>query len=125
MPQDQLENITSQRKEQLTKLISAKLSSDIQLDLSVVPITSVYVAQVKQPSLEEKMSASTEEFLDALYRTAYLLNIQNFLNEKNILVATFYTEDNFDKDQFATQYEEYIQDHYKNIEVVLVNWEAQ
>lgn len=126
VPQAQIEILTSEQQEILTKQLAASLRDDIQLDMILIPFTSISEAQATQPSLEDQINLKTTQFLNTLYHeTAYLVEFTYIDTPRKIVIANFYADQAFDKTQFQKQYISYLHESFPFIEKVILNRQSE
>jgi len=64
VPSDVL--ITNENKTDLTKILSLNLQKSIELDLSIVGISSVYIS--KEPTKEQLMMSKVKNIFDSTFK---------------------------------------------------------
>ncbi len=88
--------ITSENKNDLTKLLSLNLQKSIELDLNIVEISSVYIS--KEPSIEHLIIAKINNIFDESTNWIFLLDYKFLEQEKIILFLNLYSSNDVDKD---------------------------
>ena len=122
VPQEIVPFIDSQQQETLTKLLAQQLQWSLQLELVMIPVTSVSQTDTQQQSDEDLIIKHSEQFVKALYHDAvYILDIRYVAEPQRLVVATLYGDKPFDKQQFKQNYTNYLQESFGELESVLIN----
>ena len=93
VPSDVL--ITNENKTDLTKILSLNLQKSIELDLSIVGISSVYIS--KEPTKEQLMMSKVKNIFDSTFKWIVLLDYKFLQQEKIILFLNLYSPKEVDK----------------------------
>lgn len=94
VPSDVL--ITNENKTDLTKILSLNLQKSIELDLSIVEISSVYIS--KEPTKEQLMMSKVKNIFDSTFKWIVLLDYKFLQQEKIILFLNLYSPEEVDRD---------------------------
>lgn len=122
VPQEYVENITDDSKRELTEKLSKSLEKDINLDVSITPITSVKVKEANVLTPEEMIRDSIEHYFTVLYNgNITLLWIDYYTSVKRFAHISVYTEKKIsNKEGFKEKLYTYLQEQEDLIDILLV-----
>lgn|GEM_PF-2339617 len=97
VPTEKLDKFTTEGKQQLTQDLAASLKRDVELDVTLVPITSVTAKQAKELSPEDKIRQYAKIYLEELKEPKIsLLSTDYFTDSQRFAQLTLYTESKID-----------------------------
>jgi len=103
-------DITQEHKDELSTLIAKSLNDDIALTMTIIPFTSVKVASTQKRSESEIVNSHIETFLNILYPPVILLDVQLRRQSQSVLIAEFFSTEQFDRERFETQLNSHLKD---------------
>lgn len=122
VPQEIIDKITDESKQMLTQDLARSLEKDVELDVTLTPITSVTAKQAKELSPEEKLRNHIKYYLQVITKdTVNLLNTDYYTDEKRFAQLTLYTEQKMnDKTWFKNKLFDYLQDQEDLIDILSI-----
>ena len=125
VPSDVL--ITNENKTDLTKILSLNLQKSIELDLSIVGISSVYIS--KEPTKEQLMVSKVKNVFDSTFKWIVLLDYKFLQQEKIILFLNLYSPKEVDRDDiYDTLLSDLKSEFSDEIELIIqwqINWNSK
>lgn len=114
--------ISSQQQEILAKSLATQFNGDVQLDLVMIPFTTVSEAEAQQQSDIDYLTDISQQFVKTLYHdAAFILDIDYISEPQQLVVANMYADKPFDKDIFEEQYKVYLIENTNIVNNVFVN----
>lgn len=112
--------ITQQHKDQLTEMIANALQKDIALTMTIIPYTSVKVEQAVTINPQKRATDSINQFLQTLYPPVILLEADYLQQSQSVLIAEFFTTEQFNRQRFKEQLEDHLADRKIRYDTLLI-----
>lgn len=122
-PQSTLDMLDDQAKQDLTQQLAANLNRDVELDVTIIPVTSVTKKEAKELTPEQKIRDRVSSYLEVKYEDSIsLVSTDYYTDKKRFAVLNLYTEQKIkDKGAFEAQLYENLQRREDLVDIMLVD----
>ncbi len=120
------DKITLQDKSLISKHLANVLNSPVDVQIQVIPITSVYNPQKKELSLKDKIHIFLADYVPKNYSQTYIVNfIFKPLSGKNLVYLELYNEKPININDFIKNLENILKDKFWWDFIVKVTWDIK